>query len=58
LTLEKGGTLKYETLLFDIRDHVGWLTLNRPDRGNAVSLEMVQELREFFATWRRTWTSA
>jgi enoyl-CoA hydratase len=41
--------LEYKTLLFEIRDHVGWLTLNRPDRGNAVSLEIVDELRRFFA---------
>ena len=41
--------MEYKTLLIEIRDHVGWLTLNRPDRGNAMSLEMVQELRQFFA---------
>lgn len=41
--------MDYRTLQFEIRDHVGWLTLNRPDQGNALSLEMVQELRRFFA---------
>ncbi len=41
--------MDYRTLQFEIRDHVGWLTLNRPDQGNALSMEMVQELRRFFA---------
>jgi len=41
--------LDYRTLQFEVRDHVGWLTLNRPNQGNALSLEMVQELRQFLA---------
>ena len=28
-------------LLFDVRDHVAWLVLNRPSRGNAISLAML-----------------
>lgn len=38
----------YKTLEFECRDNIGWLTLNRPDRLNAMSIEMIQELREFF----------
>jgi enoyl-CoA hydratase len=40
----------YKTLEFECRDHIGWLTFNRPDRLNALSLEMARELRQFFAS--------
>jgi enoyl-CoA hydratase/carnithine racemase len=40
----------YRTLEFECRDHIGWLTLNRPDRLNALSVEMIQELRQFFGS--------
>lgn len=42
--------MKYKTLEFESRDHIGWLTLNRPERLNALSREMVQDLRDFFAS--------
>ena len=41
--------MELHTLEFQHRDHIGWLTLKRPDRLNALSVEMVNELRRFFA---------
>jgi len=34
------------TLLFEVREHVAYITLNRPSVANAVSLEMARELEE------------
>jgi len=34
------------TLLFEVREHVAYITLNRPAAANAVSLELAQELEE------------
>jgi enoyl-CoA hydratase/carnithine racemase len=38
----------YETLLVEKRGQVDWLTLNRPDAMNAISLKMVEELNHYF----------
>jgi 2-(1,2-epoxy-1,2-dihydrophenyl)acetyl-CoA isomerase len=35
----------YSTLLFDLRDNVAHITLNRPDAANGINLEMASELR-------------
>jgi enoyl-CoA hydratase/carnithine racemase len=36
--------MKYTTLLFDIRDHVAHITLNRPEALNAINLEWSRDL--------------
>jgi len=41
--------MNLNTLKFDRQDSIGLLTLNRPDRLNAITLESIVELRDFFA---------
>jgi len=38
----------YETLVIEKRGEVDWLTLNRPDSLNSISLQMVRELNDYF----------
>jgi len=37
--------MEFATLLFERREHVAHVTLNRPDRLNALSLQLVEDLR-------------
>src|SRR5438874_2976299 len=43
---------QYEALLYDVADHVATITINRPDRRNAMSWTVITELREAFAEAR------
>ncbi|MFM7295574.1 MAG: enoyl-CoA hydratase/isomerase family protein [Burkholderiales bacterium] len=40
-----------EEILFDVRNHVAYLTLNRPQALNALSLDMLKRMRELFDQW-------
>ncbi|AYJ85386.1 enoyl-CoA hydratase/isomerase family protein (plasmid) [Sphingomonas paeninsulae] len=38
----------YETITIEKRGQVDWLTLNRPEALNSISIEMVEELNDYF----------
>jgi enoyl-CoA hydratase/carnithine racemase len=41
--------MSYETILYDVRDRTATITFNRPDRLNAISPQMAEELRRAYA---------
>jgi enoyl-CoA hydratase/carnithine racemase len=41
-----------KSFLYEVRDGVGWITLNRPERLNALTFEVYAELTEAFAALR------
>ena len=45
--------MPYETILIDVSERVGTLTLNRPDAMNALSARMLAEVREVIGDWDR-----
>ena len=40
--------MSYETILYDVSDRIATITFNRPERLNAISPQMVQELRHAY----------
>jgi enoyl-CoA hydratase/carnithine racemase len=44
--------IKPNSFLFEVRERVGWITLNRPDRLNALTFEVYRELTDVFAGLR------
>lgn len=45
--------MDYQTLEFESRDSIGILTLNRPERLNALSLGLLEDLGQFFARMKQ-----
>src|SRR5215210_8106678 len=41
-----------KSFLYEVRDGVGWITLNRPERLNALTFEVYRELTDTFAALR------
>jgi methylglutaconyl-CoA hydratase len=39
----------YQYITFSVRERIGWITLNRPDKRNALNFPMVSELRDAFS---------
>jgi enoyl-CoA hydratase/carnithine racemase len=47
-----GDRLGLETIIYTKRDHVAYVTLNRPQRGNALSVQLIDELGKVWADYR------
>ncbi len=47
-----GEQLGLETILYEKKGHVAYVTLNRPHRGNALSVQLIDELGQVWADYR------
>ena len=46
------ATRDYETVIYEERDGVAWITLNRPERHNAFNHKMQKEMRDIWRSLR------
>ena len=49
VTRHSSPMLQPKSFLYDVRDGVAWVTLNRPERLNALTFEVYRELTDAFA---------
>jgi enoyl-CoA hydratase/carnithine racemase len=45
--------MNYETILYDVKNHIGYITLNRPEVMNAISYQMTREIVDVCEQVRR-----
>ena len=45
--------MAYQTLLYDLRNAIGYVTINRPEKLNILSRQVIQELYECFQSLRK-----
>jgi naphthoate synthase len=45
--------MKYETIIYEENNAIGWLTLNRPEDGNMFTVQMCHEIRDCIEQVRR-----
>ena len=48
---ERGSPVAYETITVDVSDKIATITLNRPERMNACSLDMAGEINDALAEY-------
>jgi 1,4-dihydroxy-2-naphthoyl-CoA synthase len=47
----EGGNMAYQYILSEVKDRIGILTLNRPDKMNGLGKEMEDEITDCLQTW-------
>jgi len=45
--------MNYNYIIVDIKNKIGWLTFNRPDKLNAINLQVIDELRRAFESFEQ-----